>query len=242
MKGQAVKEATREQQYGVCLDVRDQNGLASLGVMTNYVWQTDPKRLLFVLARYKFAARMLAGKARVLEIGCADAFGSRIVRQFVASLTVVDFDPVFTKDVQTRMDRDWPMQVRLHDMLSGPLGETFDAAYSLDVMEHIPQQDEHRFVKNIADSLTEDGVLLIGMPSLQSQQYASPGSKAGHVNCKTAEGLQESLDPFFANIFLFSMNDEVVHTGFYPMAHYLFALCCNKRRPAGRNGTNGKHA
>lgn len=24
--------------------------------------------------------------------------------------------------------------------------------------------------------------------------------------------------------FLFSMNDEVVHTGYYPMAHYLIAV------------------
>ncbi|MSU80229.1 MAG: class I SAM-dependent methyltransferase [Gemmataceae bacterium] len=241
MKGQAVKEATKEQQYGACLDVRDEKGVASLGVMTNFVWQTDPKRLLFVLARYKFAARMLAGKTNVLEIGCADAFGSRIVRQFVKSLTVSDFDPVFTKDVQERMSPDWPMQVRLHDMLSGPIDGAFDAAYSLDVMEHIAEKDEHRFLKNIVDSLTDDGVLLIGMPSLQSQQYASPGSLAGHVNCKTGEGLKQSVDPFFANVFIFSMNDEVVHTGFYPMAHYLFALCCNRRRSASRNGVNGKH-
>ena len=34
----------------------------------------------------------------------------------------------------------------------------------------------------------------------------------------------------FHNVFLFSMNDEVVHTGFSPMAHYLLALCCTKRR------------
>jgi hypothetical protein len=25
------------------------------------------------------------------------------------------------------------------------------------------------------------------------------------------------------------MNDEVVHTGFYPMAHYLIAVCCGKK-------------
>jgi len=25
---------------------------------------------------------------------------------------------------------------------------------------------------------------------------------------------------------VFSMNDEVVHTGFHPMAHYLMALAC----------------
>jgi hypothetical protein len=29
--------------------------------------------------------------------------------------------------------------------------------------------------------------------------------------------------------FLFSMNDEVVHTGFAPVAHYLFAVCCQKK-------------
>jgi hypothetical protein len=28
---------------------------------------------------------------------------------------------------------------------------------------------------------------------------------------------------------MFSMNDEVVHTGYHKMAHYLFALCCEKR-------------
>ncbi|MCA6302689.1 MAG: hypothetical protein IM629_12150, partial [Phenylobacterium sp.] len=34
---------------------------------------------------------------------------------------------------------------------------------------------------------------------------------------------------FFSNVFLFSMNDEVVHTGFAPMAHYLFAIGAGKR-------------
>jgi hypothetical protein len=28
---------------------------------------------------------------------------------------------------------------------------------------------------------------------------------------------------------MFSMNDEVVHTGFGPMAHYLIALCAGPR-------------
>jgi hypothetical protein len=43
---------------------------------------------------------------------------------------------------------------------------------------------------------------------------------------------------FFHHVFIFSMNDEVVHTGFYPMAHYLLALGCGKIRPNGsRNGS-----
>jgi len=37
------------------------------------------------------------------------------------------------------------------------------------------------------------------------------------------------MERHFENVFLFSMNDEVVHTGFTPLAHYLFALCVGPR-------------
>jgi cyclopropane fatty-acyl-phospholipid synthase-like methyltransferase len=228
-------EQTREPQYNACLAERDRKGLATMGIMSSFVWHTDPKRLGFVLARYKFVAKMLSGKSNVLEVGCADAFGSRIVRQFVPSVTVTDFDPVFTQDARERMGPDWGFKVLTHDMLSGPVPGKFDAAYSLDVLEHIDRRDERRFLRNIVASLTDDGVLIIGSPSLESQKYASPGSIAGHVNCKSGDELKRVMSEFFANVFLFSMNDEVVHTGFAPMAHYLFALCCN-RRPTTTEG------
>jgi len=49
------------------------------------------------------------------------------------------------------------------------------------------------------------------------------------VNCKDAPGLRQLMSQVFHNVFIFSMNDEVVHTGFYPMAHYLWALCCHRK-------------
>jgi hypothetical protein len=64
------------------------------------------------------------------------------------------------------------------------------------------------------------------MPSLESQTYASPQSKEGHVNCQSGDELKKNLQGYFENVFIFSMNDEVIHTGYYPMAHYLLALCC----------------
>jgi hypothetical protein len=30
---------------------------------------------------------------------------------------------------------------------------------------------------------------------------------------------------------MFSMNDEVVHPGYFPMAHYLIGIGCTIRRP-----------
>jgi cyclopropane fatty-acyl-phospholipid synthase-like methyltransferase len=172
---------------------------------------------------------MLAEQDRVLEIGCADAFGTRLVQQTVNRVTAVDFDPVFIEDVQNRMDPVWPLDCFVHDLLDGPVPGEFDAIYSLDVLEHISPDREAEFLQNALVSLKPTGVMIVGMPSLESQAYASPQSKAGHVNCKSGKDFKDLMRRYFDQVFLFSMNDEVVHTGFYPMAHYLIALCCGKR-------------
>lgn len=225
-----MSEKTREPQYQGQLELRDSKGLTPLGYTTNLVWENDPRRLTFILARYKFVAKMVSGKSRVFEIGCGDAFGARLILQEVKHLTVTDFDPLFIEDVKQRMKPPWTFEAMVHDMLSGPLpGAPFDAAYSLDVLEHIPKEKEQQFLQNICASLTPMGVLIIGTPSLESQQYASAPSKAGHINCKSQEDLRQLMLGFFDNVFLFGMNDEVLHTGFGKMAHYLFAVATGKR-------------
>lgn len=222
-------DQTREPQYQRCLELRDAQGLTRLGLMTNQVWHDDPRRLVFTLSRYKFVAKMLSGKHHVLEVGCADAFGSRLVLQEVGRLTAVDFDPVFVDDALSRMEERWQFECRVHDILQGPVPGRFDAAYALDVLEHIAPDLEHRFISNLVASVSAIGIVIIGTPSVQSQAYASPSSVQGHVNCKDGPGLGDLMAGYFDNVLLFSMNDEVVHTGFHAMAHYLFAVCGGRR-------------
>ncbi len=225
-----MSKSTKEVQYNDLLKVKEEIGLTTLGVMTNQVWYDDPRRLAFVLARYKFVSKMISGKQKVAELGCGDAFGSRVVKQEVAELHVYDFDPIFVEDIKSRATERWKLHPHTHDILDGALKEApFDAIYSLDVMEHIEEAKEHLYVKHLKDSLTEHGVLIVGMPSLESQSYASPQSKIGHINCKSGKALKALLEKDFHNVLLFSMNDEVVHTGFTPMAHYLFAICTGKK-------------
>src|SRR5579864_7327282 len=188
---------TREPQYQRTLEIAAEKGLTTLGLMTNQVWEDDPRRLLFTLARYKFVSKMLAGKAHVLEVGCADAFGTRVVQQEVKRLTATDFDQVFVDDVLRRMDEKWRFECRQHDLLAGPFPGSFDGAYALDVIEHIPIEQENVFVGNIVKSLGPHGILILGCPSLESQPYASPPSKAGHVNCKTGTELRALVEQFF---------------------------------------------
>jgi cyclopropane fatty-acyl-phospholipid synthase-like methyltransferase len=185
-----------------------------------------------MLSRYKFVSKMLSGKRDVLEVGCGDGFGVRVVMQEAKRVCAVDFDPVFVEDAASRMEKPWSFECRVHDMLTGPVlrKKKFDAAYSLDVLEHIPRSKERVFMSNIVKSLADHGILLIGVPTQESQRFASKRSKEGHVNCMGHKQLRSLVEKYFNNVFIFSMNDEVVHTGFYPMAHYLFALGTDKRR------------
>ncbi len=222
---------TKEPQYSVSLRYRDEHGLEPLGLMINQAWYDDPKRLAFTFSRYKFVAKMLAGSAEVLEIGCADAFASRIVLQEVGRLTVTDFDPLFIEDVKSRSLPRWAYaDAFVHDLLTAPVPGRYDGIYALDVLEHIEPADEHRFLVNMIAALAPNGVVIIGMPSLESQDHASLLSKAGHVNCQSMPVLKQTMQRYFHNVFMFSMNDEVVHTGYHKMAQYLFALCCGPRK------------
>lgn len=219
---------TREKQYQFMLDA-ERYGTSKFGLMSGQVWRDDPRRLAFVLARYKFVAKMLSGKASALEIGCADAFGTRLVRQEVPRVVATDFDPVFIENARAVAEPKWPIEFAVHDLFSGPFPGQFEAAYALDVIEHVAPEREVEFVGRIVQSLAPRGILILGCPSLQSQTYASPPSKEGHVNCKDGPGLRALVGRFFHNVFLFSMSDEVVHTGFAPMAHYLIAIGADRR-------------
>lgn len=167
----------------------------------DYVLKDDPKHLVFTLARYKFVAKMFVGLREVLEIGCGNGFGAEIVKQSVLKLKVTDIDSLdITKDTH----------------------KGYDGVFCLDVIEHIEKENCDSALYNL--SLCAP-VCIIGTPSLESQVYASKFSKEKHVNCMSGEELRAACHGHWKHVFMFGMSDEVVHTGFLPMSHYLFALC-----------------
>jgi len=176
-------------------------------------FRRDPQHAAFWFSRYKFVSRILAGHPRVLEVGAGNGFPGAMVRQTVGLLVQTDI---------------WPRKgnsIERWNPVEGPYRKgKFTGAYALDVLEHIEARDEDAFLENIGACLEPHGTLIIGMPSLESQAYASKESRQEHRNCKTEQGLRELMQRHFSCVYLFGMNDEVLHTGFHAFCHYRIAL------------------
>tara|TARA_B100000686_G_C16616571_1_gene876811 strand:+ start:376 stop:1053 length:678 start_codon:yes stop_codon:yes gene_type:complete len=213
-----------KQKKHIQYNFKKKHGLEKLGLMSNKRWIEDPRGLLFSLSRYKFVSKMLEGKKNVLEVGCGDGWFSRVVKQTVKNLTLSDSDKIFIQDAKKRKKGRWKFSYMIHDMTKNSTRLKYDGIYLLDVFEHIEKENEKKFIKNIIYSLSKNGVVIIGVPSLEFQKYVKNPDPT-HVNCKTSDQLKKFLSRFFNNTFFFSMNDETVHTGFKRMANYFIVVC-----------------
>ena len=112
---------TKEQQNQSQVDDFRRLGPTTMGPWTSHIWRTDPRHLGFLLARYKFVSKMLAGKNKVLEVGCGDAAGTPVVLQTVGSVHGIDFEPLVLNDAIERYQREGIIRATfaVHDMLGG---------------------------------------------------------------------------------------------------------------------------
>jgi protein-L-isoaspartate O-methyltransferase len=201
-----------------------------LGPWTSYSLMYDPKHLAFVLSRYKFVAKLLQGRERVMEIGSGDGFGLSVVAQAVKHLYAVDWDRRLLDGNARRLKHLTNLTYIDADLNKESPHLEVDAAYWIDVLEHLDAAAESIVIENILRCLPDDGVLITGTPNKMAAQYASPQSEALHINLKTMDELRALMQRYFRNVFMFGMNDEVVHTGYAPMCHYIWSLAVGVRR------------
>jgi 2-polyprenyl-3-methyl-5-hydroxy-6-metoxy-1,4-benzoquinol methylase len=225
-----MKQVNNKKFYKIFLrDVKKFNFKEEFGINSSWKWFNDPRQFFFSLSRYKFVSKILEGKKNVLEVGCSDGFNSRIVKQTVGCLDICDVEPKLLENARSILNSRWKMNIFYHDFEKKKIKKKYDAIYLLDVLEHINKNKEFKFIKNIIASLEDNGVTIVGIPSLEFQKFSRPIKISGHVNCKSGTDLKKLLEKFFYNVIIFSMNDETVHTGFDKMACYLFAVCFAKR-------------
>jgi 2-polyprenyl-3-methyl-5-hydroxy-6-metoxy-1,4-benzoquinol methylase len=209
-------------------DPQNTTGQVTLGQHWSFNILNDPKRLGFVLARYKFAAQMTGPGKKILELGCSEGLGGLILAENAQSYTGIDLDEEAVSVARRNLTGS-KYAFHAGNFLGVRLG-TFDSVISVDVIEHIEQPREHEFFETCYHSLGEDGLCIIGTPNITASAWASAASQAGHVNLFDGKRLRNTLLRYFHNVFLFGLNDEVVHTGFIAMAHFLMAVGVYKRK------------
>lgn len=206
-----------------------------LGHWTSYSLINDPKHMCFVLSRYKFCAKMLEGKKTILEIGPGDGFGLPMIAQVAEWVYAVDWDERLLQGNARRLAHLKNVTYLHVDFNKEAPDLQVDAAFSIDVIEHVEPAQEVTFMENIVGCLKPNGVLITGTPNITASQYATPRSQVQHINLKSMETLRQLTERYFENVFMFGMNDEVVHTGYPSMCHYIWSLGVGVR-PEVRHG------
>ena len=194
----------------------------TLGPFTGYRLRNTPRNVLFGLSRYKFAAKMLGDGKEVLEVGCSEGLGTILLAEFAKRVVAVDMDEKAIGYARESFPSE-KIEFKALDFLEADLGR-FDSVVSFDVIEHIYPENERKFFSAIARHLKKDGICIIGTPNKNAEQYASEITRLGHVNTSTWQVLKDNLKSYFRDSLIFSSNDEIVHTGFYPLAHYLIGM------------------
>lgn len=211
------------------IDQKMQPDPIKLGRYTTQAYIQDPIRLSFITARYKFCSRMLSDMQTVLEIGCGDGFGGAIVAQMVEELICTDINEHILGENRKNFNHINNLTFRYHDFRQSAYSRKVDAIYLIDTIEHIFPDEEDRFMLNLKASLKKHGVCIIGTPNETADKFANNWSREGHVNLKSHASLMNLSEKYFHNAFFFGMNDEMIHTGFPPMTHFMWALCVGPR-------------
>ena len=188
--------------------------------------QSNLNRFLIRLSRYKFASKMLSHRDNVLEIGCGTGLGSIFLSQF--SSTVIGIDVKKSEiDTAIELNKRKNCSFEIHDFFDWDK-DNFDAIVALDVIEHYSALDGEKLLQNCARKVkNENGMVIIGTPSIYSFPYQSPISQASHIKCYDADELKQLVEKYFSRVLVFGMNDELVHTGNSKMSWYYFVIGVN---------------
>lgn len=204
----------------------------TLGSHSSFEWNNSRRSLLFTMARYKFAMKMIGNiyeqnTKELLDLGCNDGFGTYYTAEYAAVVLGVDFDEK-TINYAMRFNMGGNISYKVDNFLNKKYGN-FDGIVSFNVIEHIYPENEKTYLKTVLQTLKEEGTFVVGTPSLEMQKYSKENIAGAHVNIYRGEDLYTMLKQYFYNVYLFTQNDEIIHTGHLRMANYLIAVCSHKK-------------
>jgi 2-polyprenyl-3-methyl-5-hydroxy-6-metoxy-1,4-benzoquinol methylase len=201
----------------------------SFGKYLSYWFHHSPRRMLHYLSYYKFAAKLIGCNKKVLDVGCSEGLGTWLVAKECGYAKGIDFDVEAIETAKRNFCQCENIYFGIEDIFNYSDETKWDAIINFDVIEHIIPENSNAYLSKLQSLISSEGIVILGTPSKISQQFASKVSKKGHINIYDHATFKTQLEQYFHHVFIFAANDEVVHTGFLPLANYYIAVCCKKK-------------
>lgn len=162
------------------------------------LWKyVNPNYIVHSIMSYLLASRISPPNASIIDIGCGLGYGSHILHREVRNGYVVGID---SSDSSIRIAKGIFREI---EFLTGDftkestvdelnLRESFDAAVSIEVVEHIPPDKFHNFLLNLERVIRPGGWALLSTPVRESYDIFS--YTEGHVNELSIDELTDVLN------------------------------------------------
>ena len=173
--------------------------------------------LLIHLARYKFIARLISKKDRVLEIGCGTGYGSRFISDYAKVVVGSDLEEEVLRHARSRFSNDNLTYVGDFEHLT-----PFDVVVCLEVIEHMDVQDGLELLRTVRRVLSPGGVAFISTP--RRVPNPSENRRKFHVHEYEYDEFKSTLESVFARALIFTQIDEIISTQ-NPQVAWTFVAC-----------------
>jgi SAM-dependent methyltransferase len=114
--------------------------------------------------KYRCVAELLAGRADVLELGCATGYFSDVLRSRGHDVVGLEIDKAAVESCRARGLITYATDLSAADPLRPVHGRRFDAVIAMDVVEHLA--DPRGLLDAVHDALRPDGCLILTGPNV----------------------------------------------------------------------------
>ncbi|MGO0906033.1 class I SAM-dependent methyltransferase [Clostridioides difficile] len=157
--------------------------------------------------RYQSIEEIIKGK-KVLDVACGSGYGTFYISKFSQNVIGIDIDEkaiVFSKENYTSKNLEYK---RMSAYKMEFEDDFFDVVVSFETIEHISQEEQVKFLKEIKRVLKKDGILIVSTPDRYVSTEIINNNKENIYHIHEFEGneFKEFLGMFFSNINMFYQN------------------------------------
>ncbi len=194
------------------------------GKMGDQKWMIEnPLMTTIKFSRFKFASKLISQNDTLLDIGCGQGLSSIFFSDYCKFVYGVDLLSDFLNHDRKNIKF---IKKSIFNIHKKNFNRKINIITLIDFIEHFKKSDGALILSKCSKLLEKKGgTLIIGTPSVYSSKYRSKRSKKQHIHEYDGMELKNLCSQYFNRTFLFSMNDELVHTGFYKLAWFNFVIC-----------------